>query len=1242
MRNRYVLSFAEPIIQKVESRVCMFDLSGIARHLKVSVDQLRIAADLIEQGFSTSFIEKYRGDETSSLPGPILRRLKYEIDRRKRTDAARQRALRQLPKDSVADSELERSLSEAHSAQAVEVAVRCFRARRMLDQSQERNGDAGKLLEAMLTYSGPSVDDVKGWIASQLDNGSQDPELALAQVGRLIATLMSSDTSLNNRLRNYVERNAVLTVVDAPSGSEAALDELDQLSQDSEQDEAGHDEGGHSHEDLAVQDAESIHSHDEPEHSGQELFDAEHAEEVPQQQDSVHSPTLTTQTDDPNSSESIATATPVSPAQVDSESLNTADSIPETDKAARSEDSVAASRAHINLPPKASSGFAKPLAKLTPRQRRRRWLLGVLSSMKSLKKPANKLSAYQQLMLARGVRSHLIITPLSYDVSGLVEMARNAFTDSKHPFAEWFRHAVGQSLEHGLRARIEADALSEMEERACENLLEHATDELRRQLMRRPVRGHTIGLIDTVGPKTVCVVFVNPQGEVLACEELPCSVQPEIVNQSVVRLGEWIHKYRVTLVALTNGPARRFMLATLRELMQQSKDSGLRWTLADRSGAEAYAGGRIGLRELSIYNRRQRAAIWTARCLQDPLVELLKVDINRMRLGSYQRELPQDALRQQIQDTLAACVCARGIDTQNASEFELQFIPGVGAEQAKQIANLARTDCLKSRSQLALDVQEWPESDRRHAIGWLRVFGGESPLDATLIHPEDYRLAQRLVEHPDFSAPPNAPPGWIKRSLDTVSTTESKQPETTLDSSESTQTFADSLENNPDSVEAATSQGLEPSSSSDLQEAKGLEENLQEPVQTWRSRSGETLETKPEPEYPEQCVETSVASLSLDCDKIANQWQVGRAKLRSVANCLIDPFGDPRLSGVPIPMLTEMPTLDNLQPEMCVWAVVVGVADFGAFVELGPNCSGLIHISRLSTQFIEDPHQCVQVGDLLMTWVVSIDSKKNRVALTALSPAQRAQMREEAEARKVREEEDRQQRGRGFRKDQQSDRGGYRGQRQSNTTADSAGSGTSSPAAASGQGRESGGQKSFGTGPGRSANKGSGGQRFGRQGNSAQESGRQGHANQGQGQGRTGSGQGGRPGQGNRMGGGQRGGSAGAGRSHGRDSGPRAAKTIVVQSKKPVAPITQAMKQGDEPLRSFSDLMQFYESQRTVPDSDPSVGQPISVDIHPESTEVQVVSVVSEEVPLQETTTNSSPTPATTHDEEQNVGESGS
>ncbi len=113
------------------------------------------------------------------------------------------------------------------------------------------------------------------------------------------------------------------------------------------------------------------------------------------------------------------------------------------------------------------------------------------------------MTAYQQLMLARGVRSHLITTPLSYEVSGLVDIARNSFTDPKHPFSDWFRQAASQVMEHGLRARLDADALAEVEERASESLLEHATDDLHNQLMRREFN---------FGMGTVTMVLTDKEG----------------------------------------------------------------------------------------------------------------------------------------------------------------------------------------------------------------------------------------------------------------------------------------------------------------------------------------------------------------------------------------------------------------------------------------------------------------------------------------------------------------------------------------------------------------------------------------------------------------------------------------------------------------------------------------------------------------------------------------------------------
>jgi protein Tex len=185
--------------------------------------------------------------------------------------------------------------------------------------------------------------------------------------------------------------------------------------------------------------------------------------------------------------------------------------------------------------------------------------------------------------------------------------------------------------------------------------------------------------------------------------------------------------------------------------------------------------------------------------------------------------------------------------------------------------------------------------------------------------------------------------------------------------------------------------------------------------------------------------------------------------------------------------------------------------DFGVFVELGPDCNGLVHISRLSHNFVEDPHQHVQSGDLMNVWVVGIDEKKKRVILTAIPPGTEQERRSDADRVPAREEGN--QRGPGPRGDSR----GQRGDR-----------------AASGDSRQ-GGER------GRGDQRRSGGDNRSR--NDRQQGGRR---------------------------------DGGRGRG---DSGPRQ-HTARVQAPKPVVPITEAMQQGKEPLRSFSDLMQFMKKDK--------------------------------------------------------------
>ena len=1144
----------------------MIDLRNIAQQLRLPADQLRLAADLLEQGYQPAFIARYRADETGHLPSGVLWAIKFAMEREHQLGAARHEAMTHLGEGVELDEEATQKVERAQSIVGIDVAVRCFRARRAGRQSGERSGQASQLLEKMIAATEP-IDNLPAWAAEQMAVDAAQSESLLQQAAKLVGSLLAGDTRLFERMRQTIQKKASVRIEAQPEPSAKSRNDKDAGASATDAAEHDGDAEGWAHDDDMVG--------DEADHHEEAVAEAS----VPAPE--ISAETTSAETTSEPTSEAVATeaATPADAVSESTDAVVASAADAGTTETAPADATSAEPPINLsfegkkNREAKLAGGKrkggdkAKAQAKLTPRQRRRRWLGSVLQPLRTLKKPIQRLTSYQLLMIGRGQRSQLIKVDLDYDRRQLVNMARDVFIPDNHPLSKWFAEACEQALSAGLFAKAESDAIAEEDELAQQKLLEAATDGLRAALLQRPVRGHRILVVDTVGPNSACIAIIDARGKCLATQEVVCSSQPSVVSQNVIMLGELVHKHKVTLVAISNGPARRFLIHTVAELMKQSASSNLRWTMVDRGGAEAYATSRHASVELPQLNRRFRAAVWLGRRLQDPLGELLKLDTTRLRLGSYQRELPQDPLKRLVTATLSDCLCVKGVDARYASEQQFSYVPGVSPEIANKLGEMAAKREFVSREVLLAAIPDWSETGKRQALGFLRIYQSPQTLDGTLIHPDDYHLAQRLIEATELTAPPAAPEGWLPPKIKVP-----KPPKNAAQpAGEAAAAFGEGLTASPEAT--ATDSPAEPTDTAAPAEA--APEATPEPQEAIAEASPVAEETAPEsmegaeatagdapaepttvqaeephstaiaPEYSEDVVAEQASAPAVDTEKLAKGWQVGRAKLTWLANCLAKPFSDTRDRRPPVPMLTSVPTLADLQPGMSVYAIVVGVAEFGAFVELGPDCGGLIHISRLSSRYVEDPHQAVQIGDLVQAWVVSVDADKKRVALTALSPEQQ---RRQAEAQ--REEETRR---------HESRPDNRRGQGQG---------------APQGGGQQRGGQDRSGGGRPGQGGQGQGGYGQGGQGQRAG----QGQGGRPQGAGAGGGGGGGRRNDrgGAPSGGRSRGGNAGGGRRDGGDSRP-----VIVKSKKPAAPITDAMKKGQEPLRSFSDLLQFYEVKRS-------------------------------------------------------------
>jgi transcriptional accessory protein Tex/SPT6 len=1139
----------------------MKDLPAIARYMRLPEEQLRFPVELFHQGFEPNYLATYRPDELGGLDGKTLARLKRSVVYESNLSDHKDQIVIGLQKDGHFNDAVADVLVQCTSISQVDAIARNLRGKKTAKAFADSDPNIEKVGQAILLYRGDNIQDFQAWVQSQTGLDPQEADLLIPKVKRWLQLLLSEDAQLMLSLQRTLLKNAIVSVKVLPEPSQTNNQPAEDLPP--AQPPADPPIAETSTETSAETSTEAV---------AQEISTPEITASEPP---AVEAPIV----------EAPIVEAPIVPS-VEAAQEPPAEPLGPT---LESPEAIASFKSDRKKPREIRT---KSLSdkQLSPRQRRRRWLRGILESYSKLRKPIRDLTPFQVLMLSRGLRSQIIQLQFQIDSKHLVQLCRDSLCPGRHPMHPLLMEVADTGLKEFLLPRLQQDVLAILEEDANQALIESAVEHLETVMLQRPVRGHRILMIDAVGQKTAAVSIVDAQGNLLMTGDIVCnSSKSDVVSQNVAQLGQWVHEHQVTLVALTNGHARRYLVHSVAELMKQSAEGSLFWTFADRQGADAFCTSRNSLVELPKISRRHRAAVWLAWKLQDPLRQILKIEPARLRLGSYQRELPQAELEAALQEAISSAITKAGVDMYHADLEVLKRIPGMDDPTAKRLVEERPKGNLNDRDALGKLLKEsLSESRARQAIGFLRVYQSTNTLDGTIIHPEDYRLAERLVEHAQLPAPASAPEGWSKPDYDKIAAAIAAAQSMALDapSSELVEAFgfdshADEINPNfgviesqsdasespadaadaslaavaPDAVATPTSQASEtteipdtpaaPESSATSENPEvtqvaqvqaALEESAQTPAPS-ETPPGATRTPVSMPEIPEKPMERP--ALAIDADKLARSWQVGRSKLLSVSRALQFPFADGRDFQYPVPLRSYVPTMERLEPGSMLSALVIGIANFGVFVELGPDCTGLIHISQLGPSFIEDAHQFVQVGDVIPVWVLHTDDKKKRVALTTRAPGS------EIESNHRDTDSQRQQNDSRNRPDRQASPQDRRGPGRPNVAG-----GSSQP-----RGDRPNNNRPDNRGPDNRGPRPSGDSRG---------SYRKPDSNR-----RSNSGQG-----------------------YSENSEGRSNRQVKISRPVPEKPITEAMQQGKEPLRSFGDLMQYLKKGPNTPETPPPPSSP--------------------------------------------------
>lgn len=314
---------------------------------------------------------------------------------------------------------------------------------------------------------------------------------------------------------------------------------------------------------------------------------------------------------------------------------------------------------------------------------------------------------------------------------------------------EQLREAVDDSLKRLLDPSISGEIIREAKQKADEESVQVFGDNLRQLLLAPPVGQKRTLAIDP-GFRTGCkVVCLDAQGSLL-CHDVIFPHPPSAKKmEAIEKLAELVEKYGIEVIAIGNGTAGR-------ETEDFVKKVGLPESVqvfsVSEDGASVYSASDVGREEFPEYDVTVRGAVSIGRRLMDPLSELVKIDPKSLGVGQYQHDVDQGLLKEKLDNTVESCVNNVGVNLNTASPYLLQYVSGIGPALAGAIVKYrAENGSFKGREEL-LKVPRLGAKAFQQCAGFLRIPGAQNPLDNSAVHPEAYKVVERMAQDLKVSA----------------------------------------------------------------------------------------------------------------------------------------------------------------------------------------------------------------------------------------------------------------------------------------------------------------------------------------------------------------------------------------------------------------------------------------------------------------------------------------------------------
>lgn len=361
----------------------------------------------------------------------------------------------------------------------------------------------------------------------------------------------------------------------------------------------------------------------------------------------------------------------------------------------------------------------------------------------------SKIPSHRILAINRGEKEEFLKVKIEKNEEKILNTIERVLIKGETQFTKMLKATILDSFKRLIEPSIDREIRSDLTEKAEEKAIKVFGQNAKQLLLSAPIKGKTVMGFDPAYRTGCKIAVIDETGKVLDYTTVYPTEPQNDVDGAKKELLKLISKDEVDMIAIGNGTASRESEQFVSEMIKEAERRVL-YTIVSEAGASVYSASKLATEEYPDINVSIRGAISIARRLQDPLAELVKIDPKAIGVGQYQHDVNQKQLSESLTGVVEDSVNKVGVDVNTATPSLLSYVAGINSTIAKNIVKYRdENGKLNTRKEL-LKVPKLGKVAFEQCAGFIRIPGGENPIENTSVHPESYEATEKLLESIGF------------------------------------------------------------------------------------------------------------------------------------------------------------------------------------------------------------------------------------------------------------------------------------------------------------------------------------------------------------------------------------------------------------------------------------------------------------------------------------------------------------